>query len=55
MPRAIIIGGSVGGLFAANMLLRQGWHVEIHERAALTAERIVEFGRRPAEGQPPGF
>lgn len=34
MPRAIIIGGSVGGLFAANMLRRLGWQVEIHERAA---------------------
>lgn len=32
--KAIVIGGSVGGLFAANMLLRQGWDVEVFERAA---------------------
>ena len=31
--RAIVIGGSVGGLFAANLLLRRGWDVTVHERA----------------------
>ncbi|MBK1657698.1 FAD binding domain-containing protein [Paracraurococcus ruber] len=31
--RAIVIGGSVGGLFAANLLLRRGWDVQVHERA----------------------
>jgi 2-polyprenyl-6-methoxyphenol hydroxylase-like FAD-dependent oxidoreductase len=31
-PKAIIVGGSLGGLFAANMLLRNGWGVEIFER-----------------------
>lgn len=31
-PRAIVVGGSLGGLFAANMLLRDGWDVEIFER-----------------------
>lgn len=30
--RAIVIGGSLGGLFAANLLLRQGWAVEVFER-----------------------
>ncbi|SOZ39211.1 FAD binding domain-containing protein [Cupriavidus neocaledonicus] len=30
--KAIIIGGSVGGLFAANLLSRSGWEVEIFER-----------------------
>ncbi|MDB5374909.1 MAG: 2-polyprenyl-6-methoxyphenol hydroxylase [Belnapia sp.] len=34
MRRAIVIGGSVGGLFAANMLLRRGWRVDVYERAA---------------------
>ena len=24
-PKAVIAGGSVGGLFIGNMLLRQGW------------------------------
>jgi len=32
--KAVVIGGSVGGLFVANMLLRQGWDVEVFERAA---------------------
>ena len=31
--RAVIIGGSVGGLFAAHMLRQIGWDVEIFERA----------------------
>lgn len=30
--RAIIIGGSIGGLFAALLLRRQGWEVCVHER-----------------------
>jgi 2-polyprenyl-6-methoxyphenol hydroxylase-like FAD-dependent oxidoreductase len=30
--KAVIAGGSVGGLFVGNMLLRQGWAVEIFER-----------------------
>ncbi|GAB5470593.1 MAG: FAD binding domain-containing protein [Rhodospirillales bacterium] len=31
--RAIVIGGSIGGLFAAALLLRKGWDVEVYERA----------------------
>lgn len=31
---AAIVGGSVGGLFAANLLLRRGWDVRVFERAA---------------------
>jgi 2-polyprenyl-6-methoxyphenol hydroxylase-like FAD-dependent oxidoreductase len=30
--RALIVGGSMGGLFTALLLLRQGWRVDIHER-----------------------
>ena len=30
--KAIIVGGSLGGLFAANLLVRNGWDVEVHER-----------------------
>ncbi|NAO28858.1 FAD-dependent oxidoreductase [Pseudomonas syringae pv. dysoxyli] len=30
--RAIVVGGSLGGLFAANLLLRAGWQVKIFER-----------------------
>jgi 2-polyprenyl-6-methoxyphenol hydroxylase-like FAD-dependent oxidoreductase len=31
--RAVIIGGSVGGLFAANFLIKHGWTVDILEQA----------------------
>ena len=34
MPRALIIGGSVGGLFAANMLRSIGWDAQVFERNA---------------------
>lgn len=30
--RAIVIGGSMGGLFAALLLRQRGWQVEVHER-----------------------
>lgn len=30
--RAVIVGGSIGGLFTGLHLLRQGWEVTIHER-----------------------
>ena len=32
--RALIIGGSLGGLFAANLLRMIGWQVDIYERVA---------------------
>jgi len=32
--RALVIGGSLGGLFAANLLLARGWDVQVHERAS---------------------
>jgi 2-polyprenyl-6-methoxyphenol hydroxylase-like FAD-dependent oxidoreductase len=31
--KAVIIGGSLGGLLAANLLLRNGWDVDVFERA----------------------
>lgn len=33
-PRALVIGGSLGGLFAGNLLRRIGWDVDIYERSA---------------------
>ncbi len=33
-PKAVIIGGSMGGLFAGNLLLRAGWDVTLLEKAA---------------------
>ena len=35
---AIVIGGSLGGLTAANMLQRAGWDVHVHERVAQELE-----------------
>ena len=32
--RAIVIGGSIGGLFAANLLAKLGWAVDVYERVA---------------------
>ena len=31
-PRAIVIGGSLGGLFAGNLLRDLGWEVDVYER-----------------------
>jgi 2-polyprenyl-6-methoxyphenol hydroxylase-like FAD-dependent oxidoreductase len=33
MRRALVIGGSLGGLFAANLLLRSGWDVHVFEHS----------------------
>ena len=41
MRRAIVIGGSLGGLFAGAVLMRSGWDVTIVER---TPERLVGRG-----------
>src|SRR6516164_6728680 len=38
MRRAIVIGGSLGGLFAGNILLRSGWDVTILERSRVRLE-----------------
>jgi 2-polyprenyl-6-methoxyphenol hydroxylase-like FAD-dependent oxidoreductase len=40
-PRALVIGGSLAGLTAANLLLRRGWDVELFEQ---TAERLEGRG-----------
>lgn len=32
-PRALVAGGSLGGLFAANLLLRAGWDVHVFEHS----------------------
>jgi 2-polyprenyl-6-methoxyphenol hydroxylase-like FAD-dependent oxidoreductase len=39
--RALVIGGSLGGLFAANLLLRAGWQVEVYEK---TGEALAARG-----------
>ncbi len=35
-PRALVIGGSVGGLFTANLLRQSGWRVDVFERVSET-------------------
>jgi 2-polyprenyl-6-methoxyphenol hydroxylase-like FAD-dependent oxidoreductase len=30
-PRALVIGGSLSGLFTANLLRTIGWHVEVFD------------------------
>ncbi len=46
--RALVIGGSFGGLFVANLLARAGWEVDVYERvgAALAGRGagIVTYG-----------
>jgi 2-polyprenyl-6-methoxyphenol hydroxylase-like FAD-dependent oxidoreductase len=37
-PRAIIVGGSLGGLFAATTMLKIGWQVEVYERSPSTLD-----------------
>jgi len=37
--RAIVIGGSMSGLFAAHMLRQQGWDVDVFERVEELADR----------------
>ena len=47
-PHALIIGGSVGGLFAANLLRTIGWDVAVYERSAGDlAERGAGLGATP--------
>ena len=37
-PNVVIIGGGIGGLFAANALIAQGLHVSIYEQAPVLGE-----------------
>jgi len=47
-PRALVIGGSLGGLFAAHLLRSIGWDVAVFERSkADLADRGVGLGTRP--------
>lgn len=47
--RVLVIGGSVAGLFAANLLCRQGWEVAVFERSAEDlADRGSGIGTREA-------
>ncbi len=47
-PRALVIGGSVGGLFAAHLLRAGGWDVTVFERSRdHLADRGASIGTRP--------
>jgi len=37
-PSVVIIGGGIGGLFAANALIGQGLHVSVYEQASMLGE-----------------
>ncbi|HLI19661.1 MAG TPA: FAD-dependent monooxygenase [Stellaceae bacterium] len=46
--RALIVGGSVGGLFAGHLLRAQGWDVTVFERSGnALADRGASIGTRP--------
>jgi len=38
MPKALVIGGSLGGLFAATALRAIGWHVDVFERSPVAMD-----------------
>src|SRR5580692_11770796 len=45
--RALIVGGSVGGLFAAHLLRARGWDVVVFERSGgVLADRGASIGTR---------
>jgi 2-polyprenyl-6-methoxyphenol hydroxylase-like FAD-dependent oxidoreductase len=47
-PRAIVIGGSVGGLFAAHLLRQAGWETDVFERSERPlADRGAAIGTAP--------
>src|SRR5262249_2732822 len=47
--RALIVGGSLGGLFAAHQLRSIGWDIEVFERTADDlADRGAGIGTHPA-------
>jgi 2-polyprenyl-6-methoxyphenol hydroxylase-like FAD-dependent oxidoreductase len=48
-PKAIVVGGSLGGLFAANLLNRSGWQVDVFERVPEElAGRVPVSSRTPS-------
>lgn len=48
-PRALVIGGSLGGLLVAHQLRAIGWHVDVFERAQEElADRGAGIGTHPA-------
>ena len=48
-PSVVIIGGGIGGLFAANALIAQGLRVSVYEQASA----LGEVGAVHAEGRVP--
>jgi 2-polyprenyl-6-methoxyphenol hydroxylase-like FAD-dependent oxidoreductase len=51
-PRALVIGGSLGGLFAAHMLRKAGWDAIVYERVGDDlASRGVGIGTHDALGE----
>ena len=46
--KAAILGGGIGGLTAANALVRLGWHVDVFERADALPHTGTALGLWPA-------
>jgi 2-polyprenyl-6-methoxyphenol hydroxylase-like FAD-dependent oxidoreductase len=46
--RAIVIGGSIAGLFVAAFLRRVGWQVDIYNRSARQSSSSVAASASPA-------
>ncbi|MFG2142381.1 FAD-dependent monooxygenase [Streptomyces sp. NPDC048650] len=47
-PRALVVGGGIGGLAAAIALRRDGWRVEVRERAGAVPSTGTALGLWPA-------
>ena len=43
-PKIVIVGGGIGGLFAANALIAQGLHVAVYEQAPVLGESNAVSG-----------
>lgn len=44
--KAAILGGGIGGLTAANALVRRGWHVDVFERSPALPATGTALGDR---------
>lgn len=46
--KAAVLGGGIGGLTAANALVRRGWHVDVFERSPALPATGTALGMWPA-------
>jgi heterodisulfide reductase subunit A-like polyferredoxin len=52
--RVVVIGGGIGGLFAANALVARGFQVSVYEQAPHLGGRLPDAEQRPpaSKGEP---